>query len=213
MGKKCIPGVICIENMTLFVLVVIFVLIIYLYYQYTAQTRSGPGLGPSQIIIGQNPAQMGASMAAINPLVNLSARTDPFNNPYAPPLKSDMYNMGLPISVPISVPGIPVNVSTRGPVTAYEQVGILTRNSGSDLILPLMGRRTLNGRDKWSYYTISNTGSVNTKLPVSINGRSCMNDNGCDSINNGDRVYVGGYNDTFSVTVYDTGSMSYIPYL
>jgi hypothetical protein len=156
---------------------------------------------------------MGASMAAINPLVNLSARTDPFNNPYAPPLKSDMYNMPMSMPISVSVPGIPVNVSTRGPVTAYEQVGILTRNGGSDLILPLMGRRTLNGRDKWSYYTISNTGSVNTKLPVSINGRSCMNDNGCDSINNGDLVYVGGYNDTFSVMVYDTGSMAYIPYL
>ena len=34
MGKKCIPGLICIENMTLFILFVVSVITIYVYYVY-----------------------------------------------------------------------------------------------------------------------------------------------------------------------------------
>ena len=35
MGKKCVPGLICIENMTLFILFIILILIIYLWYSHT----------------------------------------------------------------------------------------------------------------------------------------------------------------------------------
>jgi hypothetical protein len=113
------------------------------------------------------------------------------------------------------VRGIPVNVQTRGTNMSYQQVGILTRanNNGQDMILPLMGRRLMTGRDKWQYYTISNTGNMNTKLPVSLNGKSCTGEYGCDDINNGDNVYVEGYNDTFRVTMYENSLFNYIPYL
>jgi hypothetical protein len=109
--------------------------------------------------------------------------------------------------------GIPVNIETRGLGLDYSQMGILTRGNGSDMILPLMGRRLMSGLDKWQYYTISNTGNMNTKLPISVKGRSCSGEYGCDSIMNGDMVYVEGYNDTFRVTVYETGKFSYIPYI
>jgi hypothetical protein len=81
------------------------------------------------------------------------------------------------------------------------------------MILPLMGRRLMSGMDKWQYYTISNTGNMNTKLPVSLKGRSCSGEYGCDSINNGDMVYVEGYNDTFKVTVYENSRFNYIPFI
>ena len=32
MGKKCIPGLFCIENMTLFLLIVILIMSLYLWY-------------------------------------------------------------------------------------------------------------------------------------------------------------------------------------
>jgi len=79
------------------------------------------------------------------------------------------------------------------------------------MILPLMGRKHLSGRDKWQYYTISGSGNLNTKLPVSLNGKSCTSEYGCDSIYNNDMVYVEGYNDTFSVTMYENGQFNYIP--
>jgi hypothetical protein len=114
------------------------------------------------------------------------------------------------------VRGIPVNIETRGSGMAYQQIGILTpMNGGGDaLILPLMGRRWLNGRDKWQYYTMANgMSNISTKLPVSVNGKSCTGEYGCNEIQNGDTVYVEGYKTTFSATVYENGTFSYIPYL
>lgn len=127
----------------------------------------------------------------------------------------------------------PVNVETRGIQNQYTQVGILTksgsgslfsrknRNPGeqmddgveSRLILPLMGRRHMTGRDKWQYYAISNTGNLNTKLPIRSNGRSCTSEYGCDPLTSGDVVYVEGYNHEFKATVYENSIFSYLPVL
>jgi len=153
----------------------------------------------------------------VNTLGAISTRLDPFNDPYSPPMKSD--NLGIYYPRDFGgdirgVPMIPVNIESRGLSTGYQQVGILTRlNSSTDMILPLMGRRNMAGRDKWQYYTMSNTGNISTKLPVSQNGKSCTSEYGCDSINNGDMVYVEGYNDSFKATVYETSTFRYLPQL
>ena len=146
----------------------------------------------------------------MNPLASISARHDPFNDPYSPPLKQNGYYHPRDSS---DVRGIPVNVSTRGVEQSFQQMGILTRMNGTELILPLMGRRSVTGRDKFEYYAISNTGSVNTKLPISVNGKSCSREYGCEDINNGDSVFVQGYNDAFQVTMYENDTFRYIPYL
>lgn len=208
MGKKCIPGVFCIENMTLFILIVILILIIYLWHTNYVKPYRYLTQEPSKVIVVNSPPQIHAPLGAI------STRMDPFNDPYAPPLKSDgIYYpsdfgdlRGMP---PVAVP---INLQTRGLSTGYQQVGILTRTNGSsDMILPLMGRRNMTGRDKWQYYTISNSGNLNTKLPVSVNGKSCTTEYGCDDINNGDVVYVEGYNDTFRATIYENNLFRYLP--
>jgi len=145
-------------------------------------------------------------------------------DPYGPPLRNDgIYfprdsnrsnNSSDVRTVPTNIPiGIPINMETRGLSSDYTQLGILTRMSGGDMILPLMGRKLMSGLDKWHYYTISNTGNMNTKLPISLKGRSCSGEYGCDSINNGDVVYVEGYNDTFRITVYENSRFNYIPYI
>jgi hypothetical protein len=198
MAKKCIPGVFCIENMTLFLLFVILLFVGYFYYIHFAK----PAAEQKVIVVHSPPMQ--------TPLGAIATRQDPFNDPYAPPLKSDGYfypkNFG-------DIRGIPVNIESRGLSTGYQQVGILTRTNGvqGDMILPLMGRRSMSGRDKWQYYTISNTGNINTKLPVSLNGKSCTSEYGCDNINNGDVVYVEGYSDTFRATIYENNTFQYIP--
>lgn len=205
MPRKCAPGVICIENMTLFVLVVIFVLLSTIFYQqYKHQSRkSGKTNGAKMHGEHQH-----------NTLVGVATRGDTLNDPYAPPLKNDgLYFRGDSSDIrgvppPIQVP---VNVETRGVASSYSQVGILTNNDKENLILPLMGKRHMAGRDNWQYYTISNTGMVNTKLPVSVKGKSCTSEYGCDSITNGDQVYVEGYNNTFNATIYENGTFSYIP--
>jgi hypothetical protein len=117
-----------------------------------------------------------------------------------------------------NVPGIAVNVPTNAVYTEYKQIGILTKNGhhhGTPLILPLMGRNLRNGRDKSQYYTMANTAgaAINTKLPISVNGKSCTGEYGCDTISNGDTVYVEGFNETFRATIYESGLLSYIPFL
>jgi hypothetical protein len=202
MGKKCIPGVICIENMTLFFLFVVLILMIYFYYIHFIKKTNND----QKIIMVNN--QPSIPFGPLGPLASISARRDPFNDPYAPPLQN-ADGIIYPRSF-ADMRGIPINIETQGLGTQYQQIGIL--ENGKDLILPLMGRRSMVGRDKWQYYTISNTGTLNTKLPVTFLGRSCSSENGCDNINNGDTVYVKGYNETFKATIYENNLLQYIPY-
>lgn len=135
-----------------------------------------------------------------------------FNDPYIPPLNTSQLNLGNGGGNGL----IPVNIRTQsGFQSNFSQVGILRREESTTdnipIILPLMGRRVMNGRDKLQYYTISNTGSVNTKLPIRKNNRSCSNEYGCDEVSNGDTVYVEGYNGMFRATVYETAMYSYLP--
>lgn len=193
MAKKCIPGVICVENMTLFILIVLSISVGYLYYkQYYA-------------------------VSAVPSVRNVLTVVDGGEqNLYIPP--KNTIDVRGPIQLPPLVGvGLPVNIRTSTANTPYRQIGILTKSGrgGTDpLILPLFGRNLLNGRDKWQYYTVANSGGVafNAKLPISVNGRSCTGEYGCDSVSNGDTVYVEGYDDTFRATIYENATLNYIPF-
>ena len=137
-----------------------------------------------------------------------NAQEDVLLNPYVPPLRDDR---SMDIRGPVAI-AVPINVSTQGVVNAaYRQVGILTRINGPETILPLMGRPLFRNRDKWQFYTISEKSNF-IKLPISVKGRSCTNEYGCDNVYNGDTVYVEGYNDAFKVTAYDNSVMQYLPF-
>ena len=198
--KKCIPGLFCMENMTMFLLFLLIVTLIYMYYTNIvkpnlAKTNSTSFSQP--VIIAPPQTQ---NVAPIN-LVPIPGRNQPMENVYSPPLKKETY-------------GLPINISTQGPEMQYTQLGILTReNSPDDLILPLMGRRNMTSRDKYQYYTMTNSaGNIHTKLPISVKGKSCTSDLGCDEIFNGDVVYVEGYKDTFRATIYENSLYKYIPF-
>ena len=205
MVKKCVPGVICIENVTFMVAILMTVAGFFWYSRTRVRLHE------------QAPTSSSREQIIILPQMGVSSRRDILNDPYAPPLKQNGYYHPTDTSDIRGLPqtgGIPVNVQTRGLNSEYQQVGILTRNNTSDdVILPLMGRRVMSGRDKWQYYTMTNTGNLNTKLPISLNGKSCTSEYGCDDINNGESVYVEGYKDTFRVTVYENNLFSYIPNL
>ena len=123
------------------------------------------------------------------------------DNKFEPPLRDERYL-------------VPVNVSTTAVDTSYRQVGILTPLNGSskDNILPLMGRPLFTRRGLWQYYTISNQHN-NVKLPVSVKGKSGLNENGVDEIFSDDTVYVEGYNEAFKVTKYENDTIKYLPFL
>jgi hypothetical protein len=206
MAKKCLPGVVCIENMTLVIILVLLIIIGYMYYIYITKSIEKP---TSNVVVLSPPNPPPITLNGI------STRSDTMSDPYNPPLRNDGYYFPRDSA---DVRGIPINIKTRGTGMDYTQIGILTRpnvrnSHNGEMILPLMGRRLMNGRDKWQYYTISNTGNMNTKLPVSLKGKSCTGEYGCDEINNNDTVYVEGYNDTFVATIYENSTFSYIPYI
>jgi hypothetical protein len=206
MAKKCLPGVICIENMTLVILFIILIIVAYMYYIHITKSMQKHA---SSVVVVSPPSPPPITLNGI------STRTDSMSDPYNPPLRNDGYYFPRDSA---DVRGIPINIKTRGSGMDYTQMGILTRPNirnahDGEMILPLMGRKAMNGRDKWQYYTMSNTGNMNTKLPVSLNGKSCTGEYGCDEIHNNDTVYVEGYKDTFVATIYENSTFSYIPYI
>jgi len=213
--KKCPPGVICIENVTMIFIFITIIIIIYIFYIsfYIKRENSNNNREQSERI-EVVPTFLQRLSFPYNNLQPPPVPGDVLLNPYIPPLRDERY---LVPSLNIVPPGaIPINVSTNiGAVdTSYRQVGILTplNSSSKDSILPLMGRPLFVNRDKWQYYTISNQHN-NVKLPVSKAGRSCTNEYGCDKIYNGDTIYIEGANDAYKVTIYDNDVIKYLPFV
>ena len=194
--KKCPPGVLCIENITLIFLIAIISLGIYVITKYKQNKNTNIFHTFNQ------PTRMPHSGFNFNIPANV------LQNPFVPPMRDGNYfpkNSSDPR-------GIPINIKTRGFDSSYRQVGILTRNNGNETILPLMGRPLDNARGQWQFYTMSDK-HMSVKLPISKNGRSCTGEYGCSDLYNGDNVYVEGYNDAFKVTIYENNTPNYIPYV
>lgn len=204
---RCPPGVFCIENVSIIFLIIVILIVIYFIH-----TRGRMG---NNITINENITQPrsnnGSSGGGLFSLPSFSfsnVRDDVLLNPYEAPLRDNRVFQGSGMGPP----GIPINVPTQGYDANYRQIGILTRISGGEMILPLMGRPLITNRDKWNFYTMTSNNNM-IKLPVSHKGKSCTNEYGCDNVYDGDTVYVEGYNDAFTATIYDNNVMRYIPFL
>jgi len=224
----CPPGVLCIENVSL------FMGLIYWVYQISEKGSSSGSAAASVELGSVNRTDIGGvggsgfwgGLFSSPSSLFSNVPGDILLNPYAPPRKENPFfnaphrnNLEAGILVPLSIGGdvrgpiaVPINVPTSNMDLSYRQVGILTRGDANDTILPLMGRPLHANRQKWQYYTMSDKNTM-IKLPVSVAGRSCTSDIGCDEIFNGDSAYVEGYRDSFRATVYENDTPRYIPYL
>ena len=230
MSKKCPPGVICFENITLVLFLIIACIIIYLAYsQYNKNASTSNGNSNTNSNSNSNIIEIsrkdyggggGGGFLDLIPSFGSGYTRGPADvllNPYTPPLRDDRYfnqygTSALGVAMGGDIRGaIPINVATRSVNSAYRQVGILTRVNGPETILSLMGRPLFPSQDKWQFYTMSDK-NHSVKLPVTYKKRSCTSDLGCDNIYNGDTVYVEGYNDAFKATIYDTAMQYSIPY-
>ncbi len=206
--KKCPPGVICVENITLCLLfIIMFVLGFFIY----SNTKQNIIVNDRNNITIHDKKESSGSSIFTRFLPSWPYSNDVLLNPYSAPYSDERY---LVPNIPLRA--IPINMSTNiGSVnTEYRQMGIITPLNGSskDNILSLMGRPLFTNRDKWQYYTISNQHN-NVKLPISFKGRSALTDYGVDKIFDGDTVYVEGYNDAFRVTVYENDTIKYLPFV
>jgi hypothetical protein len=185
--KKCPPGVFCIQNISIVLIILFFFIFIYLFK-------------PQNFIIN-NKSVTETKTSSYPSYPNLSypniiGYPDVLLNPYTPPLRDER-----------------INVSTNiGAVeTTYRQMGILTPLNGKskDNILPLMGRPLYTNRNLWNYYTTSNQYN-NVKLPISFKGKSGTNEYGVDEIYNNDTVYIEGINEPYKTTIYDNATIRYL---
>lgn len=230
MVRKCPPGVLCFENVTLVVIVVIVIgIAMYAHSRVFGHAHGhahghshGPILTPST-----DPLSNSLDFGIGGP----SSNQDVLLNPYVPPLRDNSVGATRPIydirggvetihygaysSDGGGGGGVRVNVPTRSVDTTYRQVGILTRSGGGggqqETILPLIGRPLFTNRDKWQFYSLSDKNNA-IKLPVIINGKSGTGEYGCNNVSTGDMVFVEGYNDAFRVTAYDSASLRYLPF-
>lgn len=209
MAKKCIPGVICFENITIVVIVLALVLFTFYFYKQNSSENSSGMMNSGGMMNGSG--MMNGGMMMGPPMNNSRGfvfnnsylvpprMNDPLLDPYNPPLRDTSAYM------------VPINIQTQQQGgQEYSQVGLLTRANGSETILPLMGQQIFSNRDKWNYYTMSDKNNI-VKLPIHYRGKSGMSEYGCDSLNSGDHVHVDGYNDNFKVTIYDNKLMRYMP--
>ena len=212
--KKCPPGVICVENVTLLLLFIILLVLVTFIY---SNSNSKSVTINNDITSKDDSNNSGwlnnflPSWPYNNLPRDLHLPRDVLLDPYAAPYRDERYLVTNPIRNMV-----PINVSTNiGSVdTSYRQMGIITPLNGAskDNILSLMGRPLFTNRDKWQYYTISNQHN-NVKLPITFKGKSALNDYGVDKIFDGDTIYVEGYNEAFRVTVYENDTIKYLPFV
>jgi Ca2+/Na+ antiporter len=194
MPKTCPNGFICIENMSIILVIIIFLLAFIVYLKFIANDTQ-------KVVYVEEKNNFSQNM----PLTQMNSNI--LQNPFSPPLKVNRYFDSSSSDV-----RVPINVPTRGFREDFKQVGILTRDIGKETILPIMGRRLYTNNSKWQYYTMTDK-SNSIRLPMSHNGRSCTSEYGCDELMNGDVVYVEGYKDAFKVTIYENSQPRYIPHL
>ena len=197
--RKCKPGVICIENTTLFIIFLMVFLTFTFYIIYNKPTNIKDTNNITINTKEQNDRPINTSFIPSWPYTNLPIN-DVLLNPYSPPLSDERY------LVPIN---IPTNIGSVN--TSYRQMGILTpfNESSADKILQLMGRPLFTNRDKWQYYTISNQHN-NVKLPIIFKKKNGLNDYGVDQIYTGDIVFVEGYKQSFKATIYENDTIRYL---
>ena len=203
MPRRCPPGVICVENITIMFIGVIFLILGGAVYVYN---RRAQPIVPHE--------------DRLNNTIMFMPQREKEQRGYGPDVFYDIYKAPLRDDRCMTSSGdirgaVPINVSTQrcGDDAPYRQLGILTRHGGKDeTILPLMGRPLFSRRDKWNFYTLNDKNNM-IKLPVKVKGRSGTSEVGCDNVYTGDIVFVEGYNDAFKVTTYDNDVVRYLPSL
>jgi hypothetical protein len=236
----CPKGFICLNNYNLLIVLAIIIGFIYFINKqnylslYTRMLDKKSSTDDIQLL-PEILYQSGDS----HPSSNDHHHHQPFNNPsnnhqetdvdrmllndrLYPPLSRN-YHQDTTGNVESSRKGLPINIETRGSGGDFQQVGILSKNvinkdaetpgnNTDSNILPLYGKPTYRGSNKWLYYT--ETDKLNpVKIPITVNNRDCTDDIGCDELYDGGEVVIPSYNGVFKVKIYKFNKPRYIPFV
>ena len=193
---RCPPGVFCLSDGLGTVLLTLFVILIVALLAAIFYRVSSPS---SPIVISSPPAQRAASTTIINK--GGDSRYD-----RAPqPLRDWMAPPEFPPRGGLTA--LPVNIPTQGLPESFQSVGII--NVGEQ-VLPLYGRRTAGGRDRWTYYTRTDPYNP-VPVPVQFQRRDCMDDVGCSEIMSGEDVKIEALRKEGKTNIYRFDGPKYIP--
>ena len=198
--SKCPPGVLCMSNSVVIILVLsiivgigflaIFSQKLDLYSMITSSSSLSPKpMQRMQHIQHMNEVkemQEAQNLPVIQPRIQLDIRTRGGDSRYdmAPqPLRDLVPQLEYP-SRGGQLP-IPVGIPTRGLPEQFQSMGVVKLPDGN--VLPLYGRRTATSSDKWNYYTRTDTYNP-VPLPLNFKNRECMDSPGCTEVMDGDKI-------------------------
>jgi len=109
--------------------------------------------------------------------------------------------------LPPRASALPFNIPTQGLPESFQSVGVINVN---DQMLPLYGRRTTGGSDRWNYYTRTDTYNP-VPLPVTYQKRNCMDGVGCSEMMSGETIVVDGLQKEGKAQLYRMDGPTYLP--
>jgi hypothetical protein len=207
MNNTCPNGYICINHFQGIMIIIVVLAVLYVFNNDNYRSMFGrSSWQPMQMQEPmQQPIQMQMQPNSLENTNNHDRKV--ISNPLYPPLQR----------------GISINEETRESGGDYQQLGILSKNAINDgegtpgnntdsVVLPLYGKPTYRGSNKWLYYT--ETDKLHpVKIPVTYKNKDCTDDYGCDEIYDGDDVVIPSYNGDFKVKIYKMNKPRYIPYV
>ena len=194
--RSCPPGVWCISGGLIATLLIGgIVLLAIFYYVFKPMLMQMPQMAMAQPMM----APMAQPMA---PITMIQQGGDSRYDRAPQPLRDWI---GRPEMPPIGA--LPINIPTQGLPDSFQSVGVI---QAGDQILPLYGRRTLRGSDRWNYYTRTDTYNP-VPLPVHFQRRDCMDDVGCQEILSGETVKIDALHKEGKTNIYRSGGPKYIP--
>jgi len=192
MPRRCPPGMVCFPDTFSVIswpsvtLILIFIVTVGLV-AWSLRTQSIPQYIPQYV-----PQQ-----AATQVPVQVSVKSGDDRYSRAPEAERE-WNTGPDLSR-IPSPSAPFNIPTQGLPENYQSMGVVKTGDGK--LLPLYGRRSISSRERYNYYT--RTDSYNPiPIPVQMQGRDCQDQVGCPELYDGDRVKLSATNETGEVTIY-----------
>jgi hypothetical protein len=190
LSRSCPPGVWCISGGLIATLLIGAIILLAILYHVFKPTRIMPMM----------PQMPMAPMAA--PITMIQQGGDSRYDRAPQPLRDWI---GLPEMPPLGA--LPINIPTQGLPDSFQSVGVI---QAGDQILPLYGRRTLRGSDRWNYYTRTDTYNP-VPLPVHFQRRDCMDDVGCQEILSGEKVKIEALHKEGKTSIYRFDGPKYIP--
>lgn len=194
-SKKCAPGVFCITKSTIFILTALIIIIGLLLAIYNDNRKITTRYNHSE--------RMERRERPIH--INVASGDSRYSQ--APqPLRDWRSQPELPPMGAIA--DVPFGIATKGMPEKYQSIGVLTTESGDTL--PLYGRRTTMGGDRWNYYTRTDTYNP-VQIPIHNGKRDCTEDVGCSEVSNGDILNLPVKGQTGKVTIYNNSGPRYYP--